>query len=157
MDVVPLQPHRYKDGEWQISCSCVYTGDASWTSQTDVYTTCCHGGKATLAPLYEYELPAVLTELLTAGAQGNAWEFNWAVAFSQMGAAMKSPPEVVHTASAYTARFPRHCTCRDRTAEQFQLRILYNRATKYFVRFEVFTTVIMKNVVFWDMTPCDPC
>jgi hypothetical protein len=25
------------------------------------------------------------------------------------------------------------------------------------VRFEVFTTVNMKNVVFWDVTPCDSC
>jgi hypothetical protein len=25
------------------------------------------------------------------------------------------------------------------------------------VRFEVFTAVIMKNVVFWDVMPCDSC
>jgi hypothetical protein len=27
----------------------------------------------------------------------------------------------------------------------------------YFVRFEVFTAVTMKNVVFWDVTPCGSC
>jgi hypothetical protein len=25
------------------------------------------------------------------------------------------------------------------------------------VRFEVFTAVTMKNVVFWDVMPCDSC
>jgi hypothetical protein len=24
-------------------------------------------------------------------------------------------------------------------------------------KFEVFTTATMKNFVFWDVTPCDPC
>jgi hypothetical protein len=28
---------------------------------------------------------------------------------------------------------------------------------KYYVRFEVFTEVIMKNVVFWDVAPCRSC
>jgi hypothetical protein len=27
----------------------------------------------------------------------------------------------------------------------------------YFVRFEVFTAVTMKNGVFWDVTPCGSC
>jgi hypothetical protein len=27
----------------------------------------------------------------------------------------------------------------------------------YYVRFEVFTAVTMKNAVFWDVTPCDSC
>jgi hypothetical protein len=27
----------------------------------------------------------------------------------------------------------------------------------YCVRFEVFTAVTMKNVVFWDVTPCGSC
>jgi hypothetical protein len=27
----------------------------------------------------------------------------------------------------------------------------------YYVRFEVFTAVTMKNGVFWDVTPCDSC
>jgi hypothetical protein len=26
-----------------------------------------------------------------------------------------------------------------------------------YVRFEVFTTVTMKNAVFWDVTPCASC
>jgi hypothetical protein len=25
------------------------------------------------------------------------------------------------------------------------------------LRFEIFTAVTMKNAVFWDVTPCDPC
>jgi cytidine deaminase len=27
----------------------------------------------------------------------------------------------------------------------------------YYVRFEVFTAVTMKNGVFWDVTPCGSC
>jgi hypothetical protein len=26
-----------------------------------------------------------------------------------------------------------------------------------YVRFEVFTVAIMKNAVFWDVTPCNSC
>jgi hypothetical protein len=28
---------------------------------------------------------------------------------------------------------------------------------RYYVRFEVFTAVTMKNGVFWDVTPCGSC
>jgi hypothetical protein len=29
--------------------------------------------------------------------------------------------------------------------------------TRYnYVGFEVFTAVVMKNIIFWDMTPCSP-
>jgi hypothetical protein len=29
--------------------------------------------------------------------------------------------------------------------------------TNYYVRSEVFTTVTMKNAVFWDVAPCRSC
>jgi hypothetical protein len=31
---------------------------------------------------------------------------------------------------------------------------LQTPASKFYVRFEVFTAVTMKNAVFWDVTPC---
>jgi hypothetical protein len=34
---------------------------------------------------------------------------------------------------------------------------LINKQRKYYVRFEVFTAVTMKNAVFWDVTPCRSC
>jgi hypothetical protein len=34
---------------------------------------------------------------------------------------------------------------------------LQSPASKCYVRLEVFTAVTMKNVVFWDVTPCDSC
>jgi hypothetical protein len=34
---------------------------------------------------------------------------------------------------------------------------LQNSARKYYVRFEVFTAVTMKNAVFWDVTQCGSC
>jgi hypothetical protein len=33
-------------------------------------------------------------------------------------------------------------------------QILYTNSIH--VGFEVFTTVVMKNIIFWDMTPCSP-
>jgi hypothetical protein len=37
------------------------------------------------------------------------------------------------------------------------LRICRHSADVVIVGFEVFTAVILKNVVFWDVTPCDSC
>jgi hypothetical protein len=34
---------------------------------------------------------------------------------------------------------------------------LQSPASQYYVRFEVFTAVTMKNVVFWDIMPCGSC
>jgi hypothetical protein len=34
---------------------------------------------------------------------------------------------------------------------------LQRTASSCYVGFEVFTAVTMKNAVFWDVTPCDPC
>jgi hypothetical protein len=31
------------------------------------------------------------------------------------------------------------------------------RGKRYYVRFEVFTAMIIKNIIFWDMTPCGSC
>jgi hypothetical protein len=39
-----------------------------------------------------------------------------------------------------------------------RVRVRHRSAETYFsVRFEVFTAVIMKNAVSWDVTPCDSC
>jgi hypothetical protein len=32
--------------------------------------------------------------------------------------------------------------------------LILHRTCQFFVRFEVFTAVTMKNAVFWDVTPC---
>jgi hypothetical protein len=38
-----------------------------------------------------------------------------------------------------------------------QLSVSNSRTGTFFVRFEVFTAVTMKNGVFWDVTPCGSC
>jgi hypothetical protein len=38
-----------------------------------------------------------------------------------------------------------------------QTRLLTTSNLQFFVRFEVFATVTMKNGVFWDVTPCGSC
>jgi hypothetical protein len=34
--------------------------------------------------------------------------------------------------------------------------VLVNSNKFSFVGFEVFTAVVMKSIIFWDMTPCSP-
>jgi hypothetical protein len=36
-------------------------------------------------------------------------------------------------------------------------RMGQKKTEAFFVRFEVFTAVTMKNGVFWDVTPCGSC
>jgi hypothetical protein len=33
---------------------------------------------------------------------------------------------------------------------------LQGNTTELYVGFEVFTAVVMKNIIFWDMMPCSP-
>jgi hypothetical protein len=57
----------------------------------------------------------------------------------------------------------KHCTNLYRIAikpvkDLQQQRKIYLKVTnKINVRFEVYTAVAMKNVVFWDVTPCGSC
>jgi hypothetical protein len=37
------------------------------------------------------------------------------------------------------------------------INMLRDKKFPIFIKFEVFTTVTMKNNVFWDVTPCDSC
>jgi hypothetical protein len=41
-------------------------------------------------------------------------------------------------------------------ATQYILSVLWHPKIPHRVGFEVFTAVVMKSVIFWDMTPCSP-
>jgi hypothetical protein len=54
------------------------------------------------------------------------------------------------------AHFEAHSTSdRSDDVRRFDGReILFDAESKYFVRFDVLTAVVVKSSVFWDMTPC---